>query len=175
MTIQININVYLCIAIIALLTICVIAFGVTLIIVCKSCKRFRRQLDETNRLLYFNHLDYRNTSDRIVDTQYQIELIHDNVQTLATNLQIHINKEREKANRKIFPRPELAKQITATIREQFGIFLILSKNLKAPSNDYLENITHNVLSTYPEIEPEYIINKCIAITQQELDSLGSSE
>lgn len=172
MTIQIN-NPAVCIVIIMLLALSTIVCGIILFVVCRSMKRIRRQLDETNRLLYFNHLGYRNTSQAIVDTQYQMELIYDQLETLSTNLHIHIETEENKSNRKIYPRPDMVKQITSTILEQFDTFWTLSRNLKAPSNDYLDTITMNVMNTYPEIEPQYIINKCIAITQQKLDQIGS--
>ena len=69
---------------------------------------------------------------------------------------------------RMYPRPQLASEITQTIKEQIQMEMIKSRKLKAPRADYLHNIIENVSKTYPDVSLEYITNKCVAI----IESMG---
>lgn len=173
MTIHIDMNTLF---IIQLITLCsAIGLGITTIHLVKKVKRLTDQISENNRLLYFNLKSSRHSEQMVDDVLDRIEMIDTNVSTLSTNLQIKIKNDNEEKQRKIYPTPELAKLIAETIREQIDMEFSLSKNLSAPSGEYVDNITYTVMQTYPKVHPDYITRKCIAIIENELSRFRSSE
>ena len=161
MTIQINeITGYVIISILSVL--CILSMTFFVIVLRKMCN-MKHQLEDTNRLLYFNLKSHTQLQESIHTLTSMIDDVQSDVETISSDLEIKIQKDEEKASRKIYPKPDLAKMITSTIKEQIQIEMSLSKNLKAPSGDYVEIITSAVLQTYPEVHPDYLTKKCIAL------------
>jgi len=104
-----------------------------------------------------------------------LSYIADTVESLSSSNEMVLRKmqalqqQQAQHQQKIYPRPQVANEITATIKEQIQMELIKSRKLKAPRADYLNNIIENVAKTYPDVAIDYIANKCVAI----IESMGS--
>jgi hypothetical protein len=103
------------------------------------------------------------------DTMNALSYIADTVESLSSSNEMVLRKigssNQYHPSGKIYPRPQIANEITATIKEQIGIELEKSRRLKAPRADYLHTIVENVSKTYPDISIDYIANKTIAIIE----------
>ena len=107
------------------------------------------------------------------ETINALEYIADTVESLSSSNETVLRKmaslhQQTQKPKGIYPRPQVASEITSTIKEQINIELVKSRRLKAPKADYLNNIILNVSKTYPEVSIEYITNKCIAM----IESMG---
>lgn len=118
-----------------------------------------------------------NTSDDKLasDTMNALEYIANTIESLSSSNETVLRKmatlqqnQQNQQHQKIYPRPQLANEITQTIKEQITIELSNSKKLKAPSSNYLSRIVQNVSKTYPEVDIEYIASKTIAY----MESMG---
>lgn len=171
---MITIDTSTCICILAivifLLTTAVVVVSVLLY---RALRKLTQQCEESNRLLFLNMRKAHYAKEALDERLEDIQQIRIELQSLSSGLKIQMQREEEKANQKHWPTPELADQITKTIREQITIELFLSRNLQAPARDYLYNITEHVMKTYPDIEPSYLIHKCIAIAESELSRQNS--
>ena len=110
------------------------------------------------------------SSDENIDTIMDgLSTIYDTVESLSSSNETILRKitspNQYNPSGKIYPRPQIANEITATIKEQIGIELEKSRQLKAPRADYLHTIVENVSKTYPDISIDYIANKTIAIIE----------
>lgn len=113
----------------------------------------------------------QNSLDFDGETNDYVKYLAQEVDSLSSSNEMILRNMQEGGGnhqKKVYPRPQLANEIAATIREQIGIELIKSKNLRAPSANYLHTIVKNVSNTYPGIDVDYIANKCIAI----MESMG---
>lgn len=173
MTIHIDSNTLIILACVA--TILITTLIITTSILIHIVRGMRHQIMYQNRILYSVWKDTRQSKYMVDHTLDQIELIETNVSTLASELDIHIQKEQEERDRKIYPMPELAKQIEATIQEQFAIQLILRRNMRAPIKGALNDISDVVQKTYPHVDVEYIASKCIAFMESQLSESESDE
>jgi hypothetical protein len=129
-------------------------------------------LTKYDRLSNFIDESEHKKSEHQLQVDECMNFIADTVDSLSSSNEMilrNIQGNRQSHGRKIYPRPQLANEIAATIREQIGTELIKSKNLRAPSSNYLHTIIENVSRTYPDIDIDYIANKCIAM----LETMGS--
>ena len=109
------------------------------------------------------------------DTMNALSYIADTVESLSSSNETVLRKmyalhqqQQQQQSKGVYPRPQTASEITATIKEQIQMELVKSRKLKAPRADYLRNIIENVSKTYPDISIDYIANKCVAI----IESMG---
>ena len=147
----------------------IIGLSITTIVLVRLVKKLSDRVNDTNRIGYFNWKEcsqLKQTTNDIIDLNEQIITT---VKTIADDLEVKIKQENEEKQKKIYPTPELSKMITETIQEQIEMEIVLSRNLTAPSNEYITNITYNVMQTYPQVHPDYIHKKCLAIIESELD------
>ena len=105
------------------------------------------------------------------DTMNALSYIANTVESLSSSNETVLRKmyAMQQQPHRVYPRPQVANEITATIKEQIQMELIKSRKLKAPRADYLNHIIENVSKTYPDISIDYIANKCVAI----IESMGS--
>lgn len=161
--------------ILATLIVFLIAVVTSVIILVKKMNRIQNQLSDTNRLLYFSMKDAQLSKSQLSECSDSIVMIQQHVNTLSSGLQIKLQRDAEAARLKRFPKPEEAKQITATIKEQIAIQLVLRSNQNAPSGGALDVITKNTIRTYPEISQDYLIEKCIAVVQDSINARSQPE
>ena len=155
---QISTSTIVLFSIIALLCITCILI---LILLSKINHKINYLEDLISGTLYQQHISEK-TTKKLINS---IELTSVKVDFLSSSTEKVLSEVQENKERKIYPRPKLVEEIEKTIQDQVSIEMIKSVNLKAPRNDYIEIITNNVLKTYPEVDPDYICNKCIAIIQ----------
>ena len=167
MTIQIN--EITAIIIIAILCVFLLFAATAFIILMKRMSGIKRQLDDTNRLLYFSMQNAQLARSQTSTCVDEITQINESVHALSSGLQIKLQREAEAARRKRFPKPDEANQITATIKEQMAIQLVLRTDQKAPIGGALTVITDHTRRTYPDISDDYIIEKCIAVVQDSIN------
>lgn len=172
MTIHIDSSALIIIA--SITAVLIVAFIVTTSILIHLVRSMRNQMTDQNRLLYSVWKDSNRSKYMIDHTLDEIEQIETNVSTLASELDIHIQTEKENRERKIYPTPDLSKLIEQTIREQFAIHLILRRNMRAPIKGALDEISAVVQATYPNVNTEYIAMKCIAFMESEMEPEESS-
>ena len=106
------------------------------------------------------------------DTYNALDYIANTVESLSSSnkmvlrkmIELHENQIPEK----IYPRPQLAREIDQTIKDQIDNEFMLSNKLKTPPSNYINLITTNVLKTYPNVDVEYITKRCISI----IESIG---
>ncbi len=163
MTIHIDaLTAYILIAIFGVIAI--VSVTVTIVLM-KRLKAIRLQLEDNNRLLYFNLKDSMDARSKTTACFQEIETIRTDLHVLSSGLQIKLQKEEESARRKKFPKPDEVLQITETIKDQLSIQASLRSEQKIPLGGAVPDITENVIRTYPEISEDYIINKCISVIQ----------
>ena len=109
-----------------------------------------------------------NALSYIANTVESLSSSNETVLRKMANLQQNVQNNQQK---KVYPRPQLASEITQTIKEQITIELSNSKKLKAPSSNYLSKIVKNVSKTYPDVDIEYIASKTIAM----VESMGPNQ
>lgn len=168
MTIHIDMNVL--IACLSGIIGIIIGVVIALIVDRKRMKRILFKLEEQNRLLYFTHRDYD-------EVKYEIAQIHDELEGIETNTHDLVSylvekRQEEMTKPKVYPRPDLSRQITETIREQIQMKFALSHEMSAPKKDLLlADLTRIVAATYPEVDPEVITYRCIAVVEEVLQGL----
>lgn len=165
MTIQFQIDASMASIIIAILAIFTIILSVSVVMLINKMKRIQSHFEDTNRLLYFVMKDSKLQTEKIDESMITLNRVEQNIEVLANGLQMRIQHEQQKSNQKHYPKPDEAKLITETIKEQIAIELVLRSEQKAPSGGALTTITENTMKTYPDVDPEYITYKCIAVVQ----------
>lgn len=168
MNITIHIDAFIAITIISILGIITIVSTTFAIMMMKKMKSFRIQLEDNNRLLYFNLKDNMDAHTKANACFREIETMREDLNTLSSGLQLKLHQEAENAKRKRFPKPDEVTQITATIKEQISIAATLRSQQRSPLGGALSEITENTCKTYPDIAEDYIVNKCIVIMQDSL-------
>jgi len=150
---------------ISILGIIAIISTITTIVVLKKLNSLRIQLEDNNRLLYFNLKDNRESHVKANTCFQEIETIRADLHALSSGLQIKLQKEEEQARRKRFPKPDEVLQITETIKDQMSIQATLRSEQKVPIGGAIPDIVDIVRQTYPDISEDYIMNKCIVVIQ----------
>ena len=161
----IHIDAFTSFIIIGILGMIFILFGITTFVLISKFKRINRQLEDTNRLLYFNLKDGLTTRTQTQECLSEITDIREDVNELSVGLQIKLKQDAAKANMKRYPKPDEVLQITETIKDFMSIEASKRSQQKSPIGGALVDITELVIKTYPHIIEDYIMNKCIAIIQ----------
>lgn len=151
--------------IIGILGFIAIILGISIVIVCKKLSTIHHQLEDTNRLLYFNLKDSMVTQSQTRECMEELEEIRTHVYDLSSILNIKVRQDLEKEQRKRYPKPDEVSQIMDTIRDLISIEAIKRKNQKVPTAGATFDITDRVIQTYPEIAPDYIMDKCITMLE----------
>ena len=150
---------------ISILGIIAIISTITTIVVIKKLNSLRIQLEDNNRLLYFNLKDGMESRLKTTACFQEIETIRADLHALSSGLQIKLQKEEEQARRKRFPKPDEVSLITETIKDQMSIQATLRSEQKVPLGGAIPDIVEVVCKTYPDISEDYIMNKCIVVIQ----------
>lgn len=100
--------------------------------------------------------------------QNKLKEIQENIESLSTSIELMNSRSAKNANASILPDPKLAEMITSTIKEQLTIEFTLSKNMTLANRESVTRITQNVSRTYPQVDKEYIVKKCLAVIESVL-------
>lgn len=69
------------------------------------------------------------------------------------------------------PTPEESEAMRKTILENINMEVLLSKNLKIARKDSTRNVIDNTLTTYPDIDPEYVVKLSLAMIENFLETV----
>ena len=112
---------------------------------------------ESNARMIMRVSRYR---DEQVDTMKELS---DQVSSLSSSNARVLEELVKKRNTPTLPRPDLVKEIEATIQEHITIETLLSADLRIPSADMTHYISEKVCLTYPEVDIEYIGRKTLSM------------
>jgi regulator of replication initiation timing len=105
------------------------------------------------------------SNDKVDDVSAMMDSVSKTISTLSTSISSVLKENNRLHNEKIMPSPNLAEMITATIKEQLSIEFNLSKGQRLPNKDSISKIIMNVQMTYPHVNEEYIVKKCLAMIE----------
>lgn len=166
MTIHIDtIHVIVILAVMFLITI--ISLTTTIVVTIKM-KSLKLQVEDNNRLLYFNLKDIKELHMTSIKCINDLDSMREDVNTLSSGLQLKLQKEEEKARIKRYPKPAEVEDITSTINDQIFIQSVLRSQQKAPIGGAIPDITDIVRKTYPDINEEYLATRVIAVMQSSM-------
>lgn len=142
--------------------VCMISLIIFEIILHVVCKRLTSIINEQSRVIYSLDKKVKRLETNIHDTQETITSLSTSVTTIAMNYQKELNT-------RIFPQPELDKQITETISNLIAIEVALSTKLRNPLRQSTKMIIDTTIKTYPNVDHEYIAKKALSIIQSYSD------
>ena len=143
------------------ISVLAIVWIISLIIVLIHRKRLRNTIDDQSNIIYV-------LLKRIQEVQNDLTEMQRNIESLSTSIELMNSHVKRNANETLYPDPKLAEMITSTIKEQLTIELTLSKNMTLANRESVTRITKNVARTYPQVDKEYIVKKCLAVIESVL-------
>lgn len=131
-----------------------------------------KKLEEQSNMIFYIIKKIRSIDNSLFEESQTISEINENMYLLSNNVDSYILSENKKSKTKVFPTPDVAKMITETIHEQISTELTMLQDVRIVSRDVVNRIILNVTRTYPQIDPEYISRKCLAIIKSLPTSKG---
>jgi len=145
-----------------LLTITAVIIGILILIIetikFKDIHTLKIRFNELVSVLYNLDRSQQSLNSDISDIDIRIASLQESFNTLL----IRFDKEAKQTH---MPTPEEVELIEKTITDLIEIEVSLSKNLTVARKHALEEISENVIKTYPDIDREYIVRKTTAILQ----------
>ncbi len=145
-----------------LLTIAAVIIGILILIIefikFKDIHNLKIRFNELVSTLYNLDRSQQHLNSDISDIDIRIASLQESFNTLS-------NRFDKEAKQTHMPTPEETDSIEKTITDLIEIEVSLSKNLTVARKLALEEISTNVIRTYPDIDQEYIIRKTTAILQ----------
>jgi len=142
--------------------VCMISLIIFEIILHVVCKRLTSIINEQSRVIYSLDKKVKRLETNIHDTQETITSLSTSVTTIAMNYQ-------EELNTRIFPQPDLDKQITETITTLIAMEVALSTKMRLPLRQSTKIIIDTAIKTYPNVDHEYIAKKALSMIQSYSD------
>ena len=145
-----------------LLTITAVIIGILILIIeyikFKDIHTLKIRFNELVSTLYNLDRSQQSLNSDISDIDIRIASLQESFNTLL----IRFDKEARQTH---MPTPEEVELIEKTISDLIEIEVSLSKNLTVARKLALEEISLNVIKTYPDIDRDYIIRKTTSILQ----------
>jgi hypothetical protein len=94
-----------------------------------------------------------------------ITSVQQNIKSLTSSIGHVIKENQTIRGEKVYPSPQLAELIQATIKEQITIEMLLSNKMRIANKDSVGKIIENVSKTYPNVDVEYLTKKCLAMIE----------
>ena len=174
-------NLYLLITLTVVVSIILILVLVCLVIILKMKKITNDLLSSLTFSLYQLRIDQEKSIDKLIESDTEIKkamvIINKNIGSLSSGNEAvekkldEIIKKKHLLKEYRLPTPEESEAMRKTILENINMEVLLSKNLKIARKDSTRNIIDNTLSTYPDIEPEYIIKLSLAMIENFLETV----
>lgn len=142
--------------------VCMISLIIFEIILHVVCKRLTSIINEQSRVIYSLDKKVKRLETNIHDTQETITSLSTSVTTIVMNYQ-------EELNTRIFPQPDLDKQITETITTLIAMEVALSTKMRLPLRQSTKIIIDTAIKTYPNVDHEYIAKKALSMIQSYSD------
>ncbi len=128
-------------------------------------RKLKNAMSEQSRMIYSLMIRQNFSNDKVDDVSAMMDSVSKTISTLSTSISSVLKENNRLHNEKIMPSPNLAEMITATIKEQLSIEFNLSKGQRLPNKDSISKIIMNVQMTYPHVNEEYIVKKCLAMIE----------
>lgn len=145
--------------------ILLLSISMTLIVLLVKLHRMNNLTNEQSRVLYVMLTKQRNQDNRSIRMDNEISSVRKNIMSLSTSIDLVLKDYKRMEEQSIYPGPQLADMITSTIKEQIAIELTLSKNMRIPSKSSVNKIITNTIKTYPHVDRDYIVKKCLTLVE----------
>lgn len=144
-----------------LLTILMTSFMMT-IIFHRFLKQMQDQIDEVSWRIYKMSNQMSSLDNNITDISFNTKAADSHIAKLTNTVANYLNQEQTRRESTfIMPKPDMAKVIEETIKEQIIIEATLGKDMKIVRGDLVDNIINNVEKTYPNVDKEYLAKKVL--------------
>lgn len=120
---------------------------------------------------------FKEMKDLDTENKKAMTIINKNIGSLSSGNEAIEKKLNEVINKKHLltdyrlPTPEESEAMRKTILENINMEVLLSKNLKIARKDSTRNVIDNTMSTYPDIDPEYVIKLSLAMIENFLETV----
>lgn len=140
---------------------------VLLIVLLVELTKTKKQVNELSRIMYtiLTNSTYTDTrTSKIEDGVTQTYAVLESLSSSTINLMKEVSNSR---NEKIYPTPQLAEMIGATIQEQIMTEITLRSDMSVPlpGSKAVEDVTNIVCATYPHVNQSYIARRVIAMIE----------
>lgn len=174
-------NFYLLIALIVGVSLLLILSIILLSVTKKSSRENKDLIASLTFALYQLRLDHEKAIDKLIDldtaNKKAMTIINKNIGSLSSGNEAvekkldEIIKKKNLAKEYRLPTPEESEAMRKTILENINMEVLLSKNLKIARKDSTRNVIDNTLTTYPDIDPEYVIKLSLAMIENFLETV----
>ena len=104
----------------------------------------------------------RNILSNTDDIQHDFDTTYSSITKLNNNVASYLNNEEQRRSTTfIMPKPDQAKVIDETIREQIITEATLAKSMRVIDKNLINIIAENVEKTYPNVDKNYLTKKIL--------------
>lgn len=104
----------------------------------------------------------RNILSNTDDIQHDFDTTYSSITKLNNNVASYLNQEEQRRSSTfIMPKPDQAKVIDETIREQIITEATLAKSMRVIDKNLINIIAENVEKTYPNVDKNYLTKKIL--------------
>jgi len=104
----------------------------------------------------------RNILSNTDDIQHDFDTTYSSITKLNNNVASYLNNEEQRRSTTfIMPKPDQAKVIDETIREQIITEATLAKSMRVIDKNLIAIIAQNVEKTYPNVDKNYLTKKIL--------------
>ena len=104
----------------------------------------------------------RNILSNTDDIQHDFDTTYSSITKLNNNVASYLNQEEQRRSTAfIMPKPDQAKVIDETIREQIITEATLAKSMRVIDKNLINIIADNVEKTYPNVDKNYLTKKIL--------------
>lgn len=111
--------------------------------------------------------DVKNLNIAYMDLRHDFDTTYSSISKLNNNVAAYLNQEEQRRNETfIMPKPDLAKVIDESIREQIIMEATLAKGMRIPQMDLVHRISEAIEKTYPNVDKEYLSKKILCKVEE---------
>lgn len=176
-----SINFCLLITLVVAVSFILILMSVCMVLILKMKKITSDMLASLTFSLYQLRIDQEKSIEKLIESDTEIKkamtIINKNIGSLSSGNEAvekkldEIIKKKNLLKEYRLPTPEESEAMRKTILENINMEVLLSKNLKIARKDSTRNVIDNTLTTYPDIEPEYVIKLSLAMIENFLETV----
>jgi len=109
----------------------------------------------------------RNILSNTDDIQHDFDTTYSSITKLNNNVASYLNNEEQRRSTTfIMPKPDQAKVIDETIREQIITEATLAKSMRVIDKNLIAIIAQNVEKTYPNVDKNYLTKKILMCIEE---------
>lgn len=176
-----SINFCLLITLVVAASFILILMSVCVILLIRTKKITSDLLASLAFSLYQLRIDQEKSIEKLIESDTEIKkamtIINKNIGSLSSGNEAvekkldAVIKKKNLLKEFRLPTPEESEAMRKTILENINMEVLLSKNLKIARKDSTRNVIDNTMSTYPDIDPEYVIKLSLAMIENFLETV----